>query len=70
MSEIVRNNSGRANWVARQSATIVRDNRLPLLPPLAVEYSRDYFFSRLAGAAHRHSRCCILYYDWCPKLYF
>jgi hypothetical protein len=43
---IVWNNSGHASGVARQSATIVADNRLALAPSMAVEYSR--VFSLLA----------------------
>ena len=40
MPGIVCNNSGHASGVARQSATIVPDNRLALPPSMAVEYSR------------------------------
>jgi hypothetical protein len=42
MPGLVCNNSGFASGVARQSATIVPDNRLPLPPSLAVEYSRVF----------------------------
>jgi hypothetical protein len=44
MPGIVWNNSGHASCVARQSATIVADNRLALPPSLAVEYSRILSF--------------------------
>jgi hypothetical protein len=50
MREIVCNNSDRASFVARQSATIVPDNRLALPPSLAVDYSR--VFSILAPCWH------------------
>jgi hypothetical protein len=44
--EIVRSHSGHTSGVARQSATIVPDNRLALAPSLAVEYNK--VFSLLA----------------------
>ncbi|MFT5175772.1 MAG: hypothetical protein ACI8W7_003965 [Gammaproteobacteria bacterium] len=48
VAAIVCNNSGRASGVARQSATIVPDNRLALAPSLAVGHdcSRQSFGTR------------------------
>ncbi|MFT5174641.1 MAG: hypothetical protein ACI8W7_002828 [Gammaproteobacteria bacterium] len=56
--EIVCNNSGRASCVARQSATIVADNRLALPPSLAVEYSR--VLSILAPYGHGASALSLM----------